>query len=263
MVDIISSKEILSLLKNELKNRITIEVLEKTESTNTLVRQRAKEREEGLVIIAGEQTAGRGRMGRSFFSPGDSGIYMSLLLKPEIKPEDAVQITTAAAVSVCRALENLGIKKPEIKWVNDIFVDNKKVCGILTESSFNSQSGGLDFAVLGVGINIYESEEGFPEEIKNIAGSVFRNRKENLRNRFVALFLNEFFGFYTELSSKKHLKEYREKNFVLGKEVTVIQGEKTENAKAIDIDDNCNLIVEFPDGTVKNLYSGEISVKLT
>lgn len=262
MVDIINSQKIFDFLKDELKNKIKVEVLEKATSTNTLVREKAKENEEGLVVVAGEQSAGRGRMGRSFFSPGDSGVYLSLLLKPAIKPEDAVQITTAAAVSVCKALETLGISGSKIKWVNDIFIGNRKVCGILTESSFNPQSAMLDFAVLGVGINIYESQEGFPDEIKDIAGAVFSEKKENLRNEFIAEFLNEFFDYYNVLSSKEHLKEYKEKSFVLGKEVTIIQGDNIRVGKAVDIDENCNLIVELPDGKIENLYSGEISVRI-
>lgn len=246
-----------------IKEKVKVEVVEKTASTNTLLRFRAENGEnEGLVIIAGEQTAGRGRMGRSFFSPGDTGVYMSLLLKPQIKPEDAVQITTAAAVSVCRALETLGVKAPKIKWVNDIFIDNKKVCGILTEASFNSKNCCLDYAILGVGVNIYAPEQSFPEEIKNIAGAVFKERTENLRNEFIAYFLNEFFNFYAQISEKLHLEEYRERSFVIGKEVSVIADGKTEIAKAIGVDDNCNLVVEYPDGNVKNLCSGEISVKL-
>ena len=262
MADIINSKTILDFLNDELKNKIKVEVLEKATSTNTLVREKANESEEGLVIVAREQSAGRGRMGRSFFSPGDSGVYMSLLLKPEIRPEDAVQITTAAAVSVCRALESFGVSDPKIKWVNDIYIGERKVCGILTESSFNSQSGTLDFAVLGVGINIYEAKEGFPDEIKDIAGAVFSERKENLRNKFIAEFLKEFFEYYDNISFKKHLKEYKERSFVLGKEITIIQGENIRNGKAVDIDDNCNLMVELPDGKTENLYSGEISVRV-
>lgn len=262
MVDIINSKKIFEFLKDELKNKIKIETLEKATSTNSLIREKAKESEEGLVIVAGEQSEGRGRMGRSFFSPGDSGIYMSLLLKPQIKPEDAVQITTAAAVSVCKALEYLGVSDSEIKWVNDIYIGNRKVCGILTESSFNSQSGTLDFAVLGVGINIYEAEDGFPDGIKDIAGAVFSERREDLRNRFIAEFINSFFNFYNVISSKSHLKEYKEKSFVLGKEITIIQGENIRDGKAIDIDDNCNLVVELPDGKTERLCSGEISVRV-
>lgn len=262
MVDIINSQKIIELLNNDLENKIKLLVLEKATSTNTLVKELASENDEGFVIVAGEQTAGRGRMGRSFFSPGDSGVYMSLLLKPEIKPEDAVQITTAAAVSVCKALESLEVYDSKIKWVNDIYICNRKVCGILTESSFNSQSGMLDFAVLGIGINIYESQEGFPDEIKDIAGAVFSERKENMRNRFIAGFLNEFFNIYKKLYSKNHLKEYKEKNFVLGREINIIQGDNVRVGKAIDIDDNCNLVVELPDGTTDKLYYGEISVRI-
>ena len=261
MADIINSQKIFELLNNEIKNKIKIEVLEKTTSTNTLVKELASEKEEGFVVVAGEQTAGRGRMGRSFFSPGDSGVYMSVLLKPEIAPEDAVQITTAAAVSVCKALEKLGVYDAKIKWVNDIYIGSKKVCGILTESSFNSESGMLDFAVLGVGINIYESEEGFPDEIKDIAGAVFSQREENLRNKFIAEFINAFFKFYNVLSTKKHMKEYKEKSFVLGKEINIIKGENIKAGKALDIDENCNLVVELPDGTTEKLYSGEISIR--
>lgn len=262
MTDIINSQKIFDYLKDELKNKIKIEALEKTTSTNSLVKEKARENDEGLVIVAGEQSEGRGRMGRSFFSPGDSGVYMSILLKPEIKPEDAVQITTAAAVSVCKALESMGVYNSKIKWVNDIYICNRKVCGILTESSFNSESRMLDFAVLGVGINIYEAEEGFPDEIKDIAGAVFSERKENLRNKFIAEFINVFFEYYNTLSSKKHLKEYKEKSFVLGKEITIIQGENTRVGKAIDIDENCNLLVKLPDGKTEKLCSGEISVRV-
>lgn len=261
MIDIIDSKKILEFLDSDLKEKIKIQVLEKATSTNTLVKELASKKNEGFVIIAGEQTAGRGRMGRSFFSPGDSGVYMSLLLKPGIKPEDAVQITTAAAVSVCKALACLGVTDAKIKWVNDIYRDNKKVCGILTESSFNSQNGMLDYAVLGVGINIYESEDGFPDEIKNIAGAVFSNKQAGLRSKFIAEFLNVFFGYYNELFSKKHMKEYKEKSFVLGEKINIIQGENIRKGKAIDIDENCNLIAELPDGTTEKLYSGEISIR--
>ena len=261
MIDIIDSKKILEFLDSDLKEKIKIQVLEKATSTNTLVKELATENDEGFIIVAGEQTAGRGRMGRSFFSPGDSGVYMSLLLKPEIKPEDAVQITTAAAVSVCNALESLGVSDSRIKWVNDIYIGKRKICGILTESSFDSQREMLDFAVLGVGINIYESKEGFPDEIKDVAGAVFPKREENLRNKFIGAFINEFFVYYNSLSSKKHLKEYKEKSCVLGNKINIIQGENIRVGQALDIDENCNLVAELSDGTVEKLYTGEISVR--
>ena len=263
MLDVIKAERISAFLNADLKGQIKIEVLEKTESTNTLLRSYADNGAgEGLVIIAGEQTAGRGRMGRSFFSPGDTGVYMSVLLKPQIKPEDAVQITTAAAVSVSRALDKLGVTQSEIKWVNDIYLSGKKVCGILTEGNVDTGTQALNYAILGIGINVYEAEGGFPEEIKDIAGAVFKNREEDLRNRLVASLLNEFFSFYKTLSSRAHLEEYRKRSFVLGKDVVVHRSGTTQNARALEIDDNCNLVVEFSDGTVENLYSGEISVRL-
>ena len=262
MSDIISAEKISFILNDELKKKVTIEVIEKTESTNTLMRSRAEEGEsEGLLIISGEQTAGRGRMGRNFFSPGDTGVYMSLLLRPKIKPADAVLITTAAAVSVCEAFEKLGVDNPQIKWVNDIFVNNKKVCGILTEASFGADINTLDYAVLGIGVNMYEPENSFPEEIKDIAGAVFSEKSENLRNKFVAYFINSFFDCYENLESKKHCPSYAERCFVIGKDINVISGDSIKPAKALSVDENCGLLVRFNDGETAVLNSGEISVR--
>ncbi|MGN1315742.1 MAG: biotin--[acetyl-CoA-carboxylase] ligase [Acutalibacteraceae bacterium] len=257
----LNSEKIKEDLCDELKSA-DINVLEEVTSTNTILKEKGRNEKEWCTVISSSQTAGRGRLGRNFYSPRNTGVYLSVLLKPKAETDKAVLITTAAAVAVTRALERLGCENPQIKWVNDIFVNGKKVCGILTESVINAESKKLDFAVLGVGINLFEPEGGFPVEIENIAGAVFKKPANNLRNRFVALFLNEFFVLYKELSFKNHLDEYRKKSLVLGKNINVIQGEKTESAKAVGIDDNCNLIAQFPDGTVKKLYSGEISVKL-
>ena len=135
---------------------------------------------------AGMQTQGRGRLGRSFFSPSDSGLYMSILLRPDMAAADAVKITTAAAVSVALAVEKVSDQKPDIKWVNDIYINGRKICGILTEASFSMESGGLDCAVLGIGVNTYEPEGGFPEAIRDIAGPIFHERKSDMRNRIAA-----------------------------------------------------------------------------
>lgn len=262
MIDIINSEKIFQFLNKDLKNKINIEVYEKVSSTNTKLRERAKECEEGLVIVAGEQTAGKGRLGRSFFSPGRTGLYISVLLKPEIKPQDAIMITTAAAVAVCDALEKAGAYNPQIKWVNDIFFNDKKVCGILTEASLAAGSGMLEYAVLGVGINMYEPDCGFPSDIKDIAGAIFSKKIENLRNRVVAYFLNSFMEYYNNLSKKIHLPAYAEKCFVLGKEINVISGDIIRTAKALSLDENCGLCVEFTEGERAVLSSGEISIKV-
>ena len=133
------------------------------------------------MVIANEQTAGRGRLSRSFFSPKDTGIYMSLLLRPKnYSAKQAVRITTMAAVAMCEAIETVSDEKAEIKWVNDIFVRGEKVCGILTEGSFNLESGLLDYAVLGIGINIYQPKDGFPNELSSIAGAVFSEKQSTV-----------------------------------------------------------------------------------
>ena len=261
MVDKISSQKISDFLDEDLKDKIIIEVLEKTTSTNTIIRQRANESPEGLVVVAEEQSEGRGRLGRSFFSPGGTGLYISLLLRPEIEPSEAVMITTAAAVSVCEALEKVGADTPQIKWVNDVFVKGKKVCGILTEASFNPESRKLKYAVLGIGINMYEPEGGFPDEIKNIAGSVFSETRENLRDMVTAYFLNSFMEYYYKLSQKEFLKKYTERCFVLGKEINVICGDCVRGAKALSLDESLGLNVEYDNGEKAVLSSGEISIR--
>lgn len=262
MVDSIKSEKIVQFLDADLKDIIKIEVLEKATSTNTLIRQRANELEEGFVIVAEEQTAGRGRLGRTFFSPDKTGLYISVFLKPRIAPQDAALITTAAAVAVCEALEKAGADNPQIKWVNDIFVNNKKACGILTEASFNAQSGMLDYAILGVGINIYEPEGGFPEDINNIAGAVFTEKNEDLRNRVIAYFLNSFMRYYQNLSEKAYFDKYTEKCFVLGKDINVFCGDSVRCAKALSLDENCGLCVEYDNGEKAVLSSGEISIRV-
>lgn len=261
MIDKISSQKISDFLNEDLKDKIIIEVLEKTTSTNTIIRQRADESPEGLVVVAEEQSEGRGRLGRSFFSPDGTGLYISLLLRPEIEPSEAVMITTAAAVAVCEALEKVGADTPQIKWVNDVFVGNKKVCGILTEASFNPESRKLQYAVLGVGINMYEPEGGFPDEIKNIAGSVFSETRENLRDMVTAYFLNSFMEYYYKLSQKEFLKKYTERCFVLGKEINVICGDCVRGAKALSLDESLGLNVEYDNGEKAVLSSGEISIR--
>ncbi len=262
MVDIITCDGIKKYIDTQLKDSINIEYLQKTESTNNIVKQRASQGErEGLFVVAGEQTAGRGRMGRNFFSPGDTGLYMSLLLRPELKPSDAVLITTAAAVSVCEALEKLGLSNPQIKWVNDIFVNSEKVCGILTEASFNAQKNSLDYTVLGIGINMYEPETGFPKELESIAGAVFSEKKEDLRNKFVAYFLNSFMSYYKNIESKAHCSEYAKRCFVVGREINVVSGDAVRAAKALQVDENCGLLVRYDDGEIALLNSGEISIR--
>ncbi len=260
--DVITKTGIADYLYDELKCLIDINVEKQVESTNKTVREKAVlGAGEGCFVVSGMQTSGKGRMGRNFFSPEDTGVYMSLLLRPVIKPEDAVLITTAAAVSVCEALEKLGVESPGIKWVNDIFMDNKKVCGILTEASFDIENNRLEYAVLGVGANIYAPRDGFPEELREIAGEIFQEEQDDLRNKFIAYFLNSFFGYYKNLSERKHSGEYKKRCFVIGLEADVVSGDNKRHCRVLDVDENCSLYVEFDDGVCSKINSGEISLR--
>lgn len=261
--DILDCKKIISFLECDVDNQIQIKIFDKTDSTNLLAEEYALSGEkEGCLVIAGEQTCGKGRMGRQFFSPGNTGVYMSLLLRPEIPPQDAIQITTAAAVSVCEAMEKIGVEKAQIKWVNDIFVNHKKVCGILTKASFNPQKNTLNYAILGVGVNMYYPDNGFPEDLKDIAGAVFSNKKENLRNEFVAAFINSFMYYYKNIEKKYHCEKYAERCFVTGRDINVISTTDIRPARALSVDENCGLLVEFETGEKAVLNSGEISIRV-
>ncbi len=252
--------EIEKCLNEKIKNKVEIVVKKSVGSTNDEVKRQA-EKNEGYIIVSCSQTQGKGRLGRSFFSPDNTGLYMSILLKPQFKPEQALGITTAAAVAVCRALEKFGVN-PSIKWVNDIFVDGKKVCGILTESAVNIENRKLSYAVLGIGLNIYNPENDFPDEIKNIAGAIFSKGTENLRNRLCGEIINEFFYLYDGIGMGRHTDEYIRRNFVIGKNVLVLLQGEAKKATVTGITNSCELEVTYESGEKVVLSSGEISLKL-
>lgn len=242
--------------------QLRIEVQKQVTSTNTVLRERAEAGEkEGLVLATSCQTAGRGRRGRSFYSPDRSGLYFSMLLRPELFPQEAVLITTAAAASMCEAIEKTLGLEPSIKWVNDIFCRGKKVCGILTEASIGLESGRLDYAVLGLGVNVYVPDGGFPPELMKIAGFLASSRCYDLRNRVIATFLDSFGEYYKNLGEKSFVPEYRRRSFALGKQVDVLSPRGARRATALDIDDDCRLLVKYGDDTEEWLSSGEISIK--
>ena len=260
--DIISVSGIKKYLRQDTED-LVLEVYESVTSTNLVLREKANAgARQGTVVIAASQTGGRGRLGRSFYSPDDTGIYLSILLRPDQAAGDATLITTAAAVAVCEAIEKISDTVPQIKWVNDVFIDGKKVCGILTEASFGLENGKIEYAVLGIGINVYTPLAGFPDEIKNIVGSVLQKRQSDAKNRLAAEVLNNFFSLYQKIGNREFINEYKRRSFVIGKRITVLSGEKAIPATALDIDENCRLIVQYDDGSTAALYSGEISIKL-
>lgn len=259
--DIISAESIKPYLKGDANNFI-LEVFQSVTSTNTLAKELAgKGAKEGTVIIAREQTEGRGRMGRTFYSPDATGIYFSVILRPKLTLEDSLLITTVAAVAVAKAIETVSEKEAKIKWVNDIFVEGKKVCGILTEASLNFESGSLDYAVVGIGINIVT--DTFPEEIRHVAGSVFSEKPSDVSvtSLLVAEILNNIASCMNSITDKKYLEDYRSRSFLIGQDIFVLKGKLTLPAKAVDIDEKARLVVEYEDHSIEALTSGEVSVR--
>lgn len=260
--DILSSYSIKQHLKNP---HLDISVFSSVTSTNTILKEMAEQgAKEGTVIIAEEQTAGRGRTGKQFYSPKGTGIYISILLRPDIPAEESLFLTTSAAVATARAIEDVSDKRALIKWVNDIYLEDKKACGILTEGAFNVETGKLDYAIVGIGINVCIPDGGFPDNIKDIATAIFDKQTDSINKRsiLIANLLDYFMEYYKDFKSKSYVKEYIERSMIIGKTITVIEGSKTSIAKAIDIDKNCRLKVQFEDGTTKWLSSGEVSTKI-
>lgn len=257
--DILSKQGINQLITyNEFYN---IEVHQKVSSTNLLVKERANE-DEGLVVVACEQTNGMGRLGRAFVSPKDTGIYFSILLKPKLDNQEITLITTIAAVAVCEAIEKYTEEAPKIKWVNDIFLGKQKVCGILTQASFSMEDLSPEYVVVGIGVNLYKPREGFGTEVDKVAGAVLHNTCGNIKNKILAEILNRFAYYYTNFNKKDFVEEYKKRSMVIGKKITVIKPEGVKVALALDIDDLCHLHVAYEDKTSEWLSTGEISIRL-
>lgn len=234
-----------------------ITTVDETDSTNRQVREWAARGEgEGAVLIARAQTAGRGRMGRSFYSPAGTGLYLSVLLRPGLAAADASLLTTAAAVAGCRAIEAVTAKRPAIKWVNDLLLNGKKIAGILAEGVWGA------YAVLGVGVNLCTPAGGFPPELEPIAGALYGEGpvREDERSGLAARFLEEFYTLYTRLPDTAFLKEYRARCITLGSRVLVPANAPYE-AVAEDIDDAGALILRLDSGETRRLLAGEVSLR--
>ena len=265
----------LSEIENNLHAPYEIRVFDEITSTNTVLKALAFDgARDGLVLIADSQTGGKGRLGRSFFSPPGTGLYISVLLRPtDLSPQDALRYTTMAAVAACRAIEEIRPSdspegSPRIKWVNDIYIRGRKCVGILTESSIDPASGKLAYAVMGIGFNVYEPEGGFPSEIKDIAGAVFARQEtdpaDDRRNSLASAFLDHYYELTHSADSKSYVEEYRDKCFCIGKDVDIITpmtGAK-RTAHVDGITDDCSLLVTFDDGTSGTVSTGEISIRI-
>ena len=239
-----------------------IHIYKSLESTNKTAKEMAVAgAEHGTVIISDCQTMGRGRYSRNFFSPS-GGLYISIVLRPEVLHfENPTAVTAFAAVSVCEAIESISQKAPQIKWVNDVFIDGKKVCGILTEAVTDFESGGLEWVVLGIGINVYIRTEDFPDDLQHSATSIYPDENmPGVRNKLSAEIINRILGFETLPIEKEIFEKYKKRLMVLGKEITVIQNQMEYKATAIDVDSAGHLIVKNENGEIITVSSGEIRI---
>ena len=233
-------------------------------STNDALKTQARQgAPHGTVILAGHQTGGHGRLGRSFHSPEGMGIYLSILLRPDCAPSSLMHLTCAAAVAMCDAVEAATLLRPGIKWTNDLVFEKRKLGGILTELGF-SPDGNVDFAIIGIGINCRQREEDFPEEIRGIAASLnMVTGKETDPAKLAAAMLEALLEMDRILLTEKEaiLDRYRRDCVTVGQEVSVVRGDEIRHGKALGVDSDGALVVRFCDGSTGAVNTGEVSIR--
>lgn len=238
--------------------------LDSIDSTNNYLKRLAVEgAPDGTVAVADQQTAGRGRLGRSFQSPAGTGIYISFLLRPDLLPNKAMNLTACTAVAVCDAVERTCGMRPQIKWTNDVLMNKRKLCGILTEMSVEGETGALQYIVVGIGVNVNQNLEDFPPELQTIAGSVAMATGERMdRGHLTAELINAMDEMYAAWQAGHwDVNRYRADCATIGREVRVIRGSSERNAFAETVDDDFALVVRYEDGTRETVFSGEVSVR--
>lgn len=261
--DTLTTQAVQAGLTTQIYGRKLI-VMPQVESTNTLVKQQYAAEPNGFTLIAETQTAGRGRLGRSFISPAGEGLYMSVLLRARIPLAQLHFITLAAAVAVCRAIHDTAGFLPTIKWVNDVWMHDKKLCGILTEASIEGESGLIDYVVLGIGINLRLSRQTLPPTLQDIACSLADFSQQVPRRAVLASsvlnHVESLCSLIEEGNIAPLIAAYRHGLGMLGRRVQVITPRETYDAIAQDIDENGHLLVRLADGTCQTLQAGEIRI---
>lgn len=240
-----------------------IDVRDSVTSTNTVLKAIAEQGgAEGMALIAQQQTQGKGRLGRTFLSPKGTGLYISILLRPKFSAEESLCVTTAAAVAVAEAIDSVTGKHAMIKWVNDVYLKGRKVCGILTEASVDFENSGLNYAIVGIGVNVQEPPGGFAPEIRDVAGALYQEEvPAGVRTQLAAEILNRFFGFYDHLTQRTFMDAYRERSLLTGMEVTFAQGDTVKEGLVLGVDDEARLQVRLPNGEEKLFSAGEVNIK--
>jgi len=242
-----------------------IDVFDEVDSTNNVAFNIAHSgTSSNRIIVTDSQTNGRGRRGRSFFSPKGSGLYMSFLLKPDMPISQATLLTCMSAVAICRAIDEVCKINTSIKWVNDIYIGDKKVSGILTEGFTSLEDGKLTYMIIGIGINITVPKDGFPSEIKKTATALYKKAApENVKNKLCAAIIDNFLRLYSS-GDTSFVNEYKNRSNLIGRYVKVnpTEGDQSLGGYALvkGIDDECHLLVEYENGKTESLSTGEVSV---
>ena len=249
-------------MKAECPWRDTLYWYDTIDSTNTQAKILAKDgAPHGSVLIAGHQTAGRGRLGRNFESAPEMGVYLSVILRPGCSASELMHLTCAAGVAMCDAVEAASGIQTGIKWINDLVVNNRKLGGILTELSVDPKTGLVDYAVVGVGINCRQA--GFEAPLEGIATSLAMEGKDIPTVRLAAAMVEKLYELDRLLLTEKSrlMAAYRSRCVTLGKDIQILKGDTVTPAKALDIDNEGALVVLLPDGSQATVNSGEVSVR--
>lgn len=259
--DILSPFEITMKLAHPCR----LKLYDKVSSTITVAEQ-DEPSDIPLYVVADSQTAGQGRLGRSFASPAGSGLYLTLSVKRDFSIDQALYVTMASAVATARAIEKICKVHVDIKWVNDLFLNGKKVCGILTKAQTNLEIGQINKIIIGIGINCFPGN--FPPELENIAGCISGKTGSFSRNELAAEVFNQTMDVLQQLDSKEFMDEYRNRCFILGKLISVHPhlDDRSVKAYALDIDEHGGLVVRYAEGDKEGetatLTTGEVSIRL-
>ena len=258
-------EQILNHLSAECPWRDTLHWYDTIDSTNLQAKALARSgAPHGTVLVAGHQTRGRGRLGRSFSSPPGMGVYLSVILRPNCAPTDLMHLTCAAAVAMCKAVEQAAGFRPGLKWTNDLVFEKKKLGGILTELSVDTKTELIEYAIVGIGINCRQQTADFPPELQAIATSIaLITGRDTPPFVLAAAMIDALTEMeHSLLSGKVHImSQYRQDCITIGQEVVLLQADQTSYGTAVDLDEDGGLIVRFSDGSVRTVTSGEVSVR--
>lgn len=254
------SAQAIKIWTSEKYADMPVTLFESTDSTNTQAKLLALHgAAHGTLILAEEQLSGRGRSGKSFYSPRGAGLYMSVILKPEKNAAAPQMITLAAAVAACLAIEKLTGRQPQIKWVNDLYLDGKKICGILTEAVTDFESGGIESIVVGIGVDCSVDQALLPPELINIVGSL--DVKGLSRSRLAAEIYAGIMESFDAPDNAAVIEAYKKRSLMKGKHILFQQGDVQLSAVVTGINNLGGLLVRLENGEDMVLSSGEVTIK--